>query len=71
MPLTDEERKQVMDADAVWHFGNKDKPTPAVWKAKTSSGKVVYGCNTHRAFQVKDTLKDAINIFHSFIKDTA
>lgn len=70
-PLTDDEREQCMSADAVWHMGHMDKPTPAVWKAKDSKGKTVYVTNTHRAFQVRPTLKGAISIFHSFIKGTS
>lgn len=71
IPLTDEERSEVMAKKAVWHMGNKDKPSSAIWKAKTSNGKIVYGCNTHRAFQVRPTLQGAISIFHSFIKGTS
>jgi len=72
VPLTDEEREQVMANKAVWHMGHHNgKPSSAIWKAKTSNGKIVYGCNTHRAFQVRPTLKGAISIFHSFIKGTS
>lgn len=72
IPLTDEERKKVMDADAVWHFSHLNKPTPAVWKSKDKkTGKVSYVCHTHRAFQERPTLKGAISIFHSFIKGTS
>jgi hypothetical protein len=72
IPLTDQEREEVMSKKAVWHMGNHNgKPSSAIWKAKDSKGKIVYGCNTHRAFQVRPTLKGAIEIFHSFIKDTA
>lgn len=71
IPLSDEERAEVMTKKAVWHQGNKDHPSSAIWKAKTSNGKIVYGCNTHRAFQVRSTLKGAISIFHSFIKGTS
>lgn len=71
IPLTDEERKKVMDAEAVWHFSPGNKPTPAVWKSKNSAGKITYVTNTHRAYQDRPTLKGAISIFHSFIKSTA
>lgn len=71
IPLTDEERKKVMDADAVWHFSHLNKPTPAVWKSKDKKGKISYVCHTHRAYQVRPTLKGAISIFHSFIKGTS
>lgn len=72
VPLTDEERKKVMDADAVWHFSHLDKPSPAVWKSKDKkTGKITYVCHTHRAYQDRPTLKGAISIFHSFIKGTS
>jgi len=71
VPLTDEERKQVMDADAVWHHGPNGKATPAVWKSKDKEGKITYVTNTHRAFQARPTLKGAISIYHSFIKGTS
>ncbi len=71
VPLTDEERKQVMDADAVWHHGPNGKATPAVWKSKDKDGKITYVTNTHRAFQARPTLKGAISIYHSFIKGTS
>lgn len=70
IPLTDEERKEVMDKKAVWHFHGKDA-NPAVWKAKDSKGKIWYITNTHRAYQKRPTLKGAISIYHSFIKGTA
>jgi len=68
--LDPEERKKVMDADAVWHHGPGGKPSPAVWKAVVD-GKTTFVCNTHRAFQERKSLDDAIKIFHSFIKGTA
>jgi len=72
IPLTDEERKKVMDADAVWHFSPGNKPSPAVWKSKDKkTGKITYVTNTHRAYQDRPTLKGAISIFHSFIKGTS
>lgn len=69
-PLSDDERKQVMDADAVWHFSNLDKPSPAVWKAKVN-GKIWYVTNTHRAYNARRSLKAAIDRYHKFIKSTA
>lgn len=69
-PLTDDERKLVMSNDAVWHHGPNGEKTPAVWKAVVN-GKTWYVTNTHRAYQVKPTLKGAISIYHKFIKSTA
>jgi len=68
--LTPEERKEVMDKKAVWHF-NGGSPSPAVWKSKKADGSFVYICNTHRAWQQRNTLQAAISIFHKFIKGTA
>ena len=73
---TNEERKECMDRKAVWNFyigkDHKHHPTPAVWKSvDPKTGKISYITNTHRAYQVRPTLKGAINIFHSFIKGTA
>lgn len=59
--LTDEERDEAMKADACWHPGNQDKPTCAIWKSVVR-GKTYFGCNIHRAFNVR---------FHDFIKGTA
>lgn len=70
VPLTPEERKEVMDKKAVWHM-NGQGATPAVWKAPDSSGKMWYICNTHRAWSKSPTLRGAISRFHSFIKTTA
>jgi len=71
VPLTDEERKKVMDADAVWHHGPGGTPSPAVWKSVDKDGEVTYVTNTHRAYQARPTLKGAISICHSFIKGTS
>jgi len=69
--LTPEERAECMAKKAVWHF-NGGGPSPAVWKSTDpKTGETVYVCNTHRAYQVRPTLKGAISIFHSFIKGTA
>jgi len=67
--LDDAERKEVMRRKAVWHHGPKGSPTPAVWKSEVR-GKTYYVCNTHRAAQVKPTLKGAIRAF-DFIKTTS
>ncbi len=70
VPLTPEERKKVMDAGAVWHPGNRDKPVPAVGKAVVN-GKTWYETHTHRAVNIRPTLQGAIGRFHKFIKGTA
>jgi predicted nucleotidyltransferase len=69
-PLTDEERKMVMDAHATWHHGPNGEKTPAVWKAAIN-GKTWYVTNTHRAYQAKPTIKGAIRAFHDVIKQTS
>lgn len=72
IPLTDDERKKVMDADAVWHFSPSNKPSPAVWKSKNpKTGKITYITNSHRAYNTATTLKGAITRFHDFIKGTS
>lgn len=63
MPLSEEERDAVMKAGAVWNHGPNGAPSPAVWKAKDSSGNVKYVCNTHRMYQVRDTLEAAIKAY--------
>ena len=70
-PLTDEERKLVMDKKAVWHHGNKGAPSPAVWKSVDKNGKTTYVTNTHRAYNTATTCKGAIKRYHDFIKGTA
>jgi hypothetical protein len=69
--LEPEEREKAMKAKAVWHPGNHDKPTCAIWKSKRANGKIVYGCNTHRVYQTAATLDGAIKLFHTVVKDTA
>jgi len=71
IPLTAEERSEVMSADAVWHHGPGGTESCAVWKSKKANGKVVYGCNTHRCFQTAPTLKGAIRKYHDVVKGTA
>jgi len=71
IPLTDEERDEVMKAKAVWHHGPNGKPSPAVWKSKTKDGVITYVTNTHRCFQTASTLKGAINKYHTVVKQTS
>jgi len=71
VPLTAEERKTVMDSEAVWHFNGQDKPSPAVWKSTDAKGNEVFITNTHRAGAIEKTLEDAIKMYHSFIKGTS
>lgn len=72
VPLTDEEREKVMDADATWNHGPNGAPSPAVWKSKNpKTGKITYITNTHRAYNTAPTLKGAIGRYHKFIKGTA
>lgn len=68
--LTKEERQKAMNAKCVWHFGNHDKPSCAIWSGKDSSGKQWYCSNTHRAWSKKPTLDAAIKAFE-FIKSTS
>ena len=70
-PLTDEERKTVLDADAVWHHGPNGEPSPAVWKSVDKNGKTTFVTHTHRAYNTATTLKGAISRYHKFIKSTA
>jgi hypothetical protein len=70
VPLTDEERKEVMRRKAIWHHGPNGEATPAVWKS-VNNGKTIYITNTHRAFQKRKNIGAAINVYHSFIKGTA
>ena len=60
VPLTPEERTKVMKAKAVWHHGPNGEETPAVGKA-VINGKTWYETHTHRAYNVRPTLKGAIN----------
>ena len=64
IPLEDHEREEAMSRGAHWSDG-----AIGIWKARTKANKIVYGCNTHRAMQVKPTLKGAINAF-PWIKST-
>lgn len=67
--LTLEEREEVMKNKAVWHHGPNGEETPAIQKAVVN-GKTWYWCATHRAGQVRSTLKGAIKSF-DFVKTTS
>ena len=67
--LTEEEKKEVMSSGAVWHHGQNGEESPGVWKSVVS-GKTWYVCNTHRAYQCKPTLSEAIKAFE-FIETTS
>jgi hypothetical protein len=69
-PLTDEERDEVMRREATWHHGPKGAPSPAVWKSVVGDN-TWYITNTHRAYNVRPTLRGAISRYHKFIKSTA
>lgn len=71
VPLTKEERAEVMKRKAVWHFHPSGNPTPAVWKSVDKNGKVTFITHTHRAYNTAPTLKGAISRYHNFIKSTA
>lgn len=62
--LTPQERREVVRKGAVWDDGS-----PGVWKS-TVNGETWYVCNTHRAAQVKPSLKGAIRAFR-FVKTTS
>ena len=72
-PLTDEERKLVMNKKAVWHNhpDPKKNPIPAVWKSVAKNGKTTFVTHTHRAYNTAPTCKGAIKCYHDFIKGTA
>lgn len=63
--LTAEERKAVKDGKAEW---SDDRS--AVFKSVVN-GKSWYVTHTHRAFNVRPTVKGAISRFHRFIKSTS
>lgn len=68
--LDPEEREKAIKSGCVWHRGPNGEKQCAIWKSKDSSGNVKYICNTHRAYQAKNTLDGAIKAF-DFIKTTA
>ena len=68
--LEPEEREEAIKAGAVWHHGPNGEPTCAIWKAVVN-GKTWYGCNTHRCYQVKSTLKAAIRAYHDVVEPSA
>jgi hypothetical protein len=74
VPLTPDERAEVMKRKAVWnfHFGKdgKRQKTPAVSKA-IIDGKTWFETHTHRAINYAPSLRGAISRYHKFIKSTA
>jgi len=68
--LTESEREEVMNAKAVWHHGPNGEESAAVWKSVVA-GKIWFVTNTHRAYNVTESLKGTIKQFHDFIKGTA
>lgn len=70
VPLLPEERELVMKRKAIWHHGPKGEPTPAV-KKSIVNGKTWYVTATHRAYNVRPTLKATIRRYHDFVKGTA
>lgn len=68
--MSEEDREIAMKAKAVWHHGSNGEATCAIWKSIVR-GETWFVCNTHRAMNVRPTLKAAIKQFHDFIKGTA
>jgi len=68
--LTPKEREKIIKAGAVWHNGPGGKTVPAIWKSKDSKGNIKYISNTHRLYQVRDTLPAAIKAF-DIVKQSA
>lgn len=72
VPLTKDERDEVMKRKAIWRFSPNRTPSPAVWKSvNPKTKKTTYVTNTHRAWNKASTLKGAIRRYHDFIKGTA
>jgi hypothetical protein len=68
--LSDEERSEVMDREAVWHHGPNGEETPAVWKSSVGE-RTWYVTNTHRAYQARPSLAGAVSAYHRGIKQSA
>lgn len=68
--MSDEERSEVMDREAVWHHGPDGEETPAVWKSEVGD-RTWYVTNTHRAYQARPSLAGAVSAYHRGIKQTA
>lgn len=71
VPLTPEERAEVMQAKAVWHWGPHGEATPAIWKSKHPTTGVVQYFSFSRIYKVASTLKGAIGDFHKHVKQFA
>jgi peroxiredoxin len=70
VPLSSDERAKVMKSKSVWHHGPHGEETAGIWKSDNKRGKVRFVCNTHRTYQSKETLAQAIKAF-KFVKTTA
>lgn len=70
--LPEDERDIAMKAKAFWHHSQtgEAKETCAIWKSVVR-GEAWYVCHTHRAMNVRPTLKAAIKQFHDLIKGMA
>lgn len=69
--LDGEEKERAIKAGCVWHFGNLNKPTYAIWKTKDTSGNVWYVSNTHQAYDKSKTLSQAITNWHKKIEPSS
>lgn len=78
VPLTEEERGEVFKEGATWSYGSSKDPNTckkvnkvsAIWKSVVD-GETYYGCNTHRAWDVRKSLSAAINLYHNVIEPTS
>ena len=70
-PLEDEEKSKAMKAGCVWHFGNLDKPTCAIYKSKDSKGKDCYYSGTHRTYSKDFNLDKAIDSWKKIVRPSA
>lgn len=78
VPLSEEERKKVWKAGALWsdiksnvdpNTGEKKKKKSAIWKSEIGD-QTWYGSNTHRLFRSAKTLEGAIKDFKDHVIKT-